>query len=314
MDKWLRTIERERGVFLRSEVRGLGYDDKAVRRAVRRKLWWRVRHGAYCFFDTWERADPVQRHLILARAVMRSMEGRVVLSHVSALVAHGVAVWGADLRRVHVTRIDGGAGRVERDVVHHTGRLLPLEPVEVMGMQASPPDRAAVEAATVMPVEPALVSMDSVLRKGLAASDQLAERYRQLEHWPGAQKLQLVMRLADGRADSPGETRSRYLCWSQNLPAPDLQCTVHDETGTLVGTTDFVWHEHGVLGEFDGKVKYGRLLRPDQDPGDAVFAEKRREDRLREVTGYRMFRLVWSDLQRPVETGRRLADYLRRIA
>ncbi len=314
VDLMLRTIEREYGVFLRSEARELGYDDKAVRNALRLRLWRRVRHGAYCFFDTWEKADPVGRHLILARAVMRSLEGRVVLSHISALVAHGVAVWGADLRRVHVTRIDGGVGRVERDIVHHAGRLGDLEPVERIRMLVVPADRAAVEAATVIPVEPALVSMDSVVHRKLATPEQLVERYGELEHWPGAQKLQLVMRLTDGRAESPGETRSRFLFWSQNLPAPDLQYEVRDAWGALAGTTDFAWLEYGVLGEFDGKAKYGRLLGPGQDPGEVVFAEKQREDLLREITGFRVIRLVWSDLGRPVVTGRRLAGFLRRAA
>src|SRR3712207_8138753 len=32
---------------------------------------------------------------------------------------------------------------------------------------------------------------------------------------------------------------------------------------------------------FRSKVKYGRLLKPGQDPGDAVFEEKRREDAMR---------------------------------
>jgi hypothetical protein len=32
------------------------------------------------------------------------------------------------------------------------------------------------------------------------------------------------------------------------------------------------------VAEFDGRMKYGRLLRPGQEAGDAVFDEKRRED------------------------------------
>ncbi|HEY0698007.1 MAG TPA: hypothetical protein VGD43_09375 [Micromonospora sp.] len=47
------------------------------------------------------------------------------------------------------------------------------------------------------------------------------------------------------------------------------------------------------MGEFDGRVKYGRLLRPGQDPGDAVFAEKMREDAIRD-TGLRVVRWVWN--------------------
>ena len=55
--------------------------------------------------------------------------------------------------------------------------------------------------------------------------------------------------------------------------------------GIVVGVADMAWPEHGVLGEFDGKVKYGRLLLPGESPGDAVFREKRREDEMRRLTG-----------------------------
>ncbi len=54
------------------------------------------------------------------------------------------------------------------------------------------------------------------------------------------------------------------------------------------------------------------LLRPGQDAGDVVFAEKQREDRLRELTGFAMVRLVWSDLNRPRLTARRVERLLRR--
>lgn len=310
MDDRLRSIERAHGVFLRSEARDGGYDDKAVRTALKLRLWHRVRHGAYCSYDAWTAADAEQRHLIRARAVLRSMHGRVALSHATSLIAQGIAVWGADLSRVHVTRIDGGVGRVDRDVVHHEGGLSGDDLVTRHGMLMTSPGRAVLEACTVLSVESGLVSMDSALHQGRVSPDELTAGHRLFEHWPGGQKLQLVLRMADGRAESPGESRSRYLCWSQGLPAPELQFPVRDEHGELVGVTDFAWPDHGVLGEFDGRVKYGRLLKPGQEPGDVVFEEKVREDRLREVTGFTMGRLVWADLGRPVTTAARLAGLL----
>ena len=69
-----------------------------------------------------------------------------------------------------------------------------------------------------------------------------------------------------------------------------------------------------LLGEFDGRVKYGRLLRPGQTPGDVVWAEKLREDALRRTTGFGMERLVWADLDRPRSTADRLWAMLRRAA
>ena len=68
------------------------------------------------------------------------------------------------------------------------------------------------------------------------------------------------------------------------------------------------------MSEFDGKVKYGRLLRPGESPADAVFREKVREDRLREALQWGMVRLVWADLYRPAATAARIRRLLRAAA
>ena len=43
------------------------------------------------------------------------------------------------------------------------------------------------------------------------------------------------------------------------------------------------------------EIKYGRLLRPDQSPGDVVFEEKRREDELR-TEAWEVVRWTWPEL------------------
>ena len=65
--------------------------------------------------------------------------------------------------------------------------------------------------------------------------------------------------------------------------------------GVPIARTDFGWPGRGTVGEFDGRVKYGRLLRPGQSAGDAVFAEKLREDRIRDQD-LRVVRWTWPDL------------------
>jgi hypothetical protein len=114
-----------------------------------------------------------------------------------------------------------------------------------------------------------------------------------------------VLRLADKRAESVGESRARFLYWSQGLPRPEVQFHVYDRRGRQLGISDLAWPAHKMLFEFDGRVKYGRLLEPGQEPGDAVFKEKLREDALRRETGWAMERATWSDLSRPAETARR---------
>ena len=43
--------------------------------------------------------------------------GPIAFSHTTSLILQGVDVWDADLSRVHVTRLDEGAARRQRDVV-----------------------------------------------------------------------------------------------------------------------------------------------------------------------------------------------------
>jgi hypothetical protein len=120
-----------------------------------------------------------------------------------------------------------------------------------------------------------------------------------------------VVPLADGRSGSIGESRGRWLFHVGRIPAPVLQAPVHRPDGTIAGITDWHWSAHCLLGEFDGKIKYGRLLKPGQTPGDAVFEEKRREDELRELTGCQMIRLVWDDYRSPEATLARVRRALR---
>lgn len=310
MDDPLRLIAETDGVFLRREALACGYDDKTIAQHLRNRLWRRVRHGAYCFTDVWCTLTAEERHLLRARAVLRTTPGPVALSHTTALLVHGISVWGADLTRVHVTRLDKGAARIERDVVHHVARCGEQDVSFVGGLPVFGPARAVVEAATVLTLESALVSADSALHLRLTRPDELHAVFASMTHRPGSQKIHVVLHHMDGRAASVGETRSTYLIWRQGLPRPDLQHRVLDEHGRLVAETDFAWHERKTFGEFDGRQKYGRLLRDGEEPGDAVFREKQREDRIRELTGYRFVRLVWADLDRPVETAERIRKVL----
>ena len=51
------------------------------------------------------------------------------------------------------------------------------------------------------------------------------------------------------------------------------------QQGTVSAFVDFYWKRCRHVGEFDGKMKYEKYLRPGETPADCVFREKRREDR-----------------------------------
>jgi hypothetical protein len=112
---------------------------------------------------------------------------------------------------------------------------------------------------------------------------------------------------ADARSESVGESRSRVVLRRWGLAPSAVQFDVRSATGALVARTDFAWEDARLVGEFDGRVKYGRLLRPGQEPGDAVFAEKRREDAVRDEE-WHVVRWVWAELAEP----HRLAAKVRR--
>ncbi|MBC8090535.1 MAG: hypothetical protein H7Y15_01015, partial [Pseudonocardia sp.] len=110
---------------------------------------------------------------------------------------------------------------------------------------------------------------------------------------------------ADPRPQSPGESRSRVAMARLGVATPVLQWEVCSPGGAVLGTADFGWPEHGWAGEFDGLVKYGRLLRPGQVAADVVVAEKRREDAMRaELRGFT--RWTWSEIDTFAEVASRL--------
>ena len=310
----LRIICGTHGFFTRAMARDCGYTDKKVTAMVRAGIWCRFRRGYYSFADIWDSLGGREHHLVRCRAVLHSLGDDVALSHGSGLVAHDVEIWGSRLNRVQVTRLDGDASRIEGDVVHHRGVVGDGDVMVVDGMRVLRPARCAVEYASTVSSESAFVTFNSTLHRGRCTREDLFEQFAKVGNWPGMRHLHVPIRWASERSQSVGESRFFWLCWIAGLPAPERQYAIYDETGALRATCDAGWPELNAYGEFDGRVKYGRLLRPGQDPGEVVFMEKQREDEIREITGGRMIRLVWSDFERPTVTISRLQRFLRREA
>jgi hypothetical protein len=314
MEARLRAICGEFGVFLRREAEELGCSDYAFTSLVKAKVWHRVRHGAYTFGDVWTALDDNARFGLLCRAVLRQAATEVVLSHTGAVNEWGAPLWDLDLNMVHVTRPDGRAGRSESGVCQHRGRLLPGDRMWRNGVEVMSPTRAALEITTLFDVEHSLVVIDDLLHRGLTTPEQLTERYAHMAHWPNTLHTDLILRLADGRPESVGESRTAFLCWSQGLPAPIPQYKIRDRAGNVIARVDFAWPELGLFVEFDGKVKYQRYLREGESVTDVVLREKTREELVCRLTGWRCLRLVWADLYYPARTAARIRSLFRPAA
>ena len=314
MDQLLELICHENGVFLRSEAEALGYHDHAIAAAVKSRRWVRVRRGAYVLGHLYEALDLSGRYDLLCRAAVRQARTPVVLSHTSALAQWGCPLWDAGLTEVHLTRPDERTQRREAQVRPHRGVLAPGDVLELNGLLVTSATRAALEYTTVADVEHSLVEIDDLLHRKLVELAELRARYAAMAQWPGTLITDLVLRLADGRSESVGETRARYLAWSQGLPPPEVNYPILDESGREVARVDLAWPAYGSFLEFDGKVKYERLLKEGESASDVVFREKQREDMICRLTGWRCIRIVWADLYQPQITASRIRAMFRPIA
>ena len=193
-------------------------------------------------------------------------------------------------------------------VRRHTSPLDPEEVVELHGWPATTLARTVVDLARSVPFAQGVAAADAALR-GLDPVLLLAALEREAG-WPGVGRARRVVAFADGRSESAGESVSRVVLSERGLLPSDLQLPVRDGA-RLLGRVDFAWPEHRTLGEFDGRVKYGRLLRPGEDVTEVVYREKLREDLLRDL-GWQVVRWTWADLDHPEVIVERLLRAFRR--
>ncbi len=295
----LALMEHQGGVFSAAQARAHGHDvDHLNRLRTRRpRVLTSVRRGVYAWREAYESAPPDARHLLDVAALGLSLEGNAVVSHQSAAVVLGLELLDPDLDCVHVTRQPPCRPHVEAGVQHHVAEL-PDELVlpRAVGLPVTCPARTAIDVARgTGRLECAVAACDSALRSGVPR-DELAAVFDPCRSWPGAHLVARAIELADARAANPGESWSRVVLISEGLAPDELQVPVYDEEG-LVGYADFGWD--GVVGEFDGKGKYG-LVQPVVD-AEAVrrvlWNEKRREDRLR--VRHEVVRWSTADLHQP---------------
>jgi hypothetical protein len=177
--------------------------------------------------------------------------------------------------------------------------------VEIAGFRVTSLSRTVLDVSCAAPPLLAVPVGDAALWSGLRV-EELAERIERAGPRRGLVQARRTLSLLDPRSESPGESMSRAVFAENGISPPKPQFRVYDSAGRFVGRCDFGWRDQRVLGEFDGKKKYGELvLQRGQSPEDALFEEKRREDRLRDL-GWQVVRWVWADLFAPADLLERL--------
>jgi hypothetical protein len=229
----------------------------------------------------------------------------VVVSHVSAAVLHGLPVQAERLGQVHLTRNQAGGGRSRGRLHVHGLDLDPVDVTQVAGTPVTTLARTVLDLACVLPLAESAAAGDVALRAGCSA-EAVQQALDRAGRRAGIRAARRAIALLDGRSESPGESWSRVVLLERGFPAPVPQLEVFDPSGALVGRADFAWPEQRTLGEFDGRVKYGRTLHAGVNLEEVLWYEKQREDALR-ACGWEVVRWVWADLRQPDAWLERLA-------
>ena len=271
----------------------LGLTDSDLRRQTTARELLRIRRGSYVDNADFAALEAAQRHAAAISAAYADQDRLRAVTFQSAAVCHGLPTWGIDLSRVHLTKSRRNSGRVAADLHVHANHIEDDEIIEIEGALVTTAARTVFDVTCVVPFEQGVVVADAALHAG--SDDGSATRRH---HRPVAEAPRPEPRATGGGIRRRAQRECRRIAEPSRharhgIPAPELQHPVYDVDGTLLGTSDFRWGR--LLGEFDGMVKYGRLLRPGETAGDCVTREKVREDRMR-ARDHGMFRWIWVDL------------------
>lgn len=240
-----------RGVFTRAEALTAGWTPRSIRTRLAHKQWLEVARGRYVVTLTWQVAHPTQRHRL--RAIAQALGRRIVLFGPSAAAVHGFALIRPPQSRVFALSF----GELSRDQV-----------TQVSDVCVTIPTRTVLDTARIAGVEAGVVAADSALRIGAVTKAALEDELLVCKRWPGRRAAEKMIAEADGRAETPLESVSRFRLVRLGIPRPELQVEVRIASGLLY-RFDFLWGEQRTVGESDGMTKYA--------DAETLRAEKRRQ-------------------------------------
>lgn len=253
----------------------------------------RVRRGGYADVGDWEEASSRQRYLAFLEATSRGLAHEPLLTHVSAAAVWDLPILGFWPQLLTET-VSGRMARSTRYTRRYRREAMPRA-VRHEGWLVTPPARTVLDVAATEGFASGLMAADDALRRELCTPADLAAELERLDTPRGLRVARAVVEHADGRAEWPGESLSRARMIESGIPVPELQVDFYDDDGVFLGRADFYWREYDVIGEFDGRIKYGRALVGDEQmSGEVAWRERQREKSLgRVVTD--LVRWTWSE-------------------
>lgn len=292
-------------MFTVADARAAGYRPDEIRVAVGTGAWRRLRRGIYVSTETWAAAaaDGRARHLLHSLAALAALGPGPVLSHSSAARYHRLLLprgIGADVRLTQDGQWRSGRG------YRIAAASLPTDDVVRDGALAvTSVSRTLVDCAREWDLVDAVVALDAALHGNLVLRSDLSAMVLRQSHWLGIGSAARALGLADGRAESPLETRGRLPLLDAGFDQFEAQVELHGPRG-FVARLDGWLDDIGVALEFDGWIKYDDP-RDGRTPAEVAWEEKRREDLIRDLD-VPVVRIVQADLPRLERPIRRLRE------
>jgi very-short-patch-repair endonuclease len=281
------------GVFTAAQAYWDGWTSHALRHAVATGALIRLRRGAFARPAAGPMAAAARGSgatgdipALVRESVAASLTvDAAVVSHQAAAYLYGLPVLG---RQRPCVTVDG---RVDGDVpgVHlHRSDLAANEQATRAEVRLTSPARTIVDVAREHGVGAGLAAADAAMRSGLLTVNELADCVEGKRGLPAIRFARAVVRVVDGRAESPLESLSRWQLICHGFSGFDLQRELWTSSGAWLARVDFYFEDGAVIGEADGLMKY--------DSPEVLRQEKLRQERLADA-GYEVVRWGWRDLR-----------------
>lgn len=157
--------------------------------------------------------------------------------------------------------------------------------VFVNGLAVTTLERTAVDVAVDIPIPQALVTLDAALARG-AQRDLMLEILRGRGPVAGVAKARQAIEWADQFAESAVESRGRGELLIRGVPRPECNLTFTFQ-GEEFRPDDY-WPGLGLIGEADGRGKYGKQSWVE----DPLWAERIRQQWFEDELGIEVFRWI----------------------
>lgn len=277
---------RQDGVVTRRALVAAGVPPHVLRRLLRGGEWSPLLRGSY-LVDPGRAGPALQRSW--ARAAVLTVPGAVV-GKGTAAVLHGLD--GVPRSGVVDVVVDRHVKARQRRLRPHRFTLDPVDVVDLGGLPTTSVPRTLADLVPQLARPEALAVLDSALRTaavdrgGLQVAAGLAARR------PGCEGVRDLWALADGRSESPLESRVRLRCVEGGVPPDELQLEVRDEHGHLLARADLAFQERTrgrrlpLLLEADGRRFH--------DAPEALHRDRWRANAL-VALGYDVIRCTWAD-------------------